>query len=329
MFKRNKYEQQDGSLILYPDYGNLKGFAIIGFIAILFCYGLYQVDATHHHIGTTKMYYICFGTVSLILLGFATAYKKVIINSQKQTVTVQYFGIQLKEISSADILAVEMRSGSLPEAYYVVLKRNPVGHSIRLSPTYNQMQQVAKSEFYHQVLPLIKNYLLDKIDLNYQTEPIKLSHFKQRATQLYRYVSIHKIILAIIYLVFAGFFFALMANFLFTEFAFAEITIGLFSALAGLFLLLLAFLNAKNLHIDTNRKVIAETIFGFLVAEIPFNAIEKTAVRDTQINGLSIYTSLIIYTKNSEHTISKSFSTQHLADVEREFKALIEGNIIS
>ncbi|MFN0255730.1 hypothetical protein [Pedobacter ureilyticus] len=329
MFKRNKFEQQNGALILYPDYGNLKGFAIIGIVAILFCYGLYQVNATHHHIGTTKMFYICLGTVLLILLGFATAYKKVIIDTQKQKVVVWYFGIQLKEIPFEDILTVEMRSGSLPDAYYIVLKKNPIGHSIRLSATYNQTQQIAKSEFYHQVLPLIKNYLLDKIVLDdHQNEPIQLKHFKQRAPQLYRFVSIHKIILAVIQLAFAGFFFALMANFLFAKFAFTEIIIGLFSALVGLYLLLLAFINAKNLYVDTNRKIIAETFFGFLVVEFPFNAIEKAAVRDHRINGISMYTSLVVYTKDdSAHVITKSFSTQHLTDVERELQALMQGNI--
>lgn len=330
MFKRNKFEQQNGCLILYPDYGNLKGFVVIGIIAILFCFGLYQVNATHHHIGTTKMYYICIATVLLISLGFATAYKKVIVNSQKQKVTVLYFGIQFKEVSFAEILAVEMRSGSLPEAYYVVLKKNPIGHSVRLSPTYNQTQQIAKSEFYHQILPLLKNYLLDKIILDdYQTKPILLKQFKQKAPRLYRYVSIHKIILAIIQLAFAGFFFVLMTNFLFAKFSFTSITIGLFSALFGLFLLLLAFINAKILYVDTNRKIISETFFSFLVVEFPFNAIEKTAVTDNQINGISIYRSLIICIKDREHTIAKSFSTQHLADVEREIKALMGGNVIS
>ncbi|RZL42394.1 MAG: hypothetical protein EOP00_23550 [Pedobacter sp.] len=326
MFKRNKFEQHNGTLILYPDYGNIKGFVIIGIIAILFCFGLYQVNATHHHIGTTKIYYICFSTVLLILLGFATAYKKVIIDTQKQNVVVLYFGIQLKEIPFTEILAVEMRSGSLPEAYYIVLKKNPIGHSIRLSPTYNRMQQIAKSEFYHQVLPLIKNYLLDKIILDYrQNDPIQLKYFKQRAPQLYRYVSIHKILLAIIQLAFAGFFFALMPNFLFTKFTFVSIAIGSFSVLVGLFLLLLAFINAKVLYVDTKRKIVSETFFGFLVVEFPFNAIEKTVVRDNQINGFSIYRNLIICTKESEHAVAKSFSTQHLSDIEKEVEALING----
>jgi hypothetical protein len=327
MFKRNKFEQQNGNLILYPDYGNLKGFVIIGILAILFCCALYSVNKTHQNIGNAKMCYIFLGTVLLIMLGFATAYKKVIINGQKQKIFVSHFGIQLKEIAFADILNVEMRSGSLPEAYYIVLKSNPIGHSIRLSPTYNQTKQTAKSEFYHQVLPLIKAYLLDKVTTDQQTEPVQLKYFKQRAPQLYRFVSFHKIILAIIQLAFAGFFFVLTTNYLFAKFAFTEITIGLFSAVAGLFLLLLAFINSKAIYIDTNRKIIGETFFGFLVVEFPFNMIKKIAIRDTQINGLSIYTSLIICRENSEHPIAKSWSTQHLSDVEREFKALIEGNI--
>ena len=327
MFKRNKFEQKDGNLILYPDYGNLKGFVIIGILAILFCYALYSVNKTHQNIGNANMCYIFIGTVLIIMLGFATAYKKVIINGQKQKILVSHFGIQLKEIAFADILNVEMRSGSLPEAYYVLLKRNPIGHSIRLSPTYNQTQQTAKSEFYHQVLPLIKNYLLDKITVDQQTDPVQLKYFKQRAPQLYRFVSFQKTILAIIQLAFAGFFFLLMANFLFAKFAFTELAIGLFSAVAGLFLVLLAFINSKVVYVDTNRKIIGETFFGFLVVEFPFNAIKKIAIRDTQINGLSIYISLIIGRENSEHTLAKSSNTQHLSDVEREFKALIEGNI--
>ncbi|RZL43841.1 MAG: hypothetical protein EOP00_22270, partial [Pedobacter sp.] len=245
MFKRNKFEQQNGNLILYPDYGNIKGFVIVGIIAILFCYGLYSVNEVHHHIGTTKMYYICGATALLLLAGFATAYKKVIIDSLKQKIIVSHFGIQLNEIPFADILDVEMRSGSLPEAFYVVLKRNPIGHSIRLSPTYNQFHQIAKTEFYHQILPLIKNHILDKITIDEKTGPITLKYFKQRAPQLYRYVSVHKIILAVIQLAIAGFFFVLMANFLFPKFAFTEIAIGLFSAVAGLFLILLAFTNTK------------------------------------------------------------------------------------
>jgi hypothetical protein len=327
MFKRNKFKQQNGNLILYPDYGNLKGFVIIGIVAALFCYALYSVNATHHHIGAAKMYYICGATALLILAGFATAYKKVIIDSQNQKLIVSYFGIKLKTIAFVDISNVEMRSGSLPHAFYVILKKNPIGNSIRLSPTYNQMQQIAKTEFYHQVLPLIKNYLLDKITLDEKTAPISLKYFKQRASRLYRYVSFQKIILSIIQLAFAGFFFVLMANFLFAKLAFTEIAIGLFSAIAGLFLLLLAFANAKILYVDTNRMIIAETFFGFLVVEFPINTIEKIAVRDTQLNGLSIYTSLIICTKDSEHTISKSLNTQHLADVHIELKAVMEGNI--
>lgn len=43
MSKRNKFEQLNGNLILYPDYGNLKGFVIIGIVAILFCYALYRI----------------------------------------------------------------------------------------------------------------------------------------------------------------------------------------------------------------------------------------------------------------------------------------------
>lgn len=327
MFKRNKFRQQNGNLILYPDYGNLKGFMIFGIVAILFCYALYSVNETHHHIGTTKMYYICGGTVLLILAGFATAYKKVIIDSQNQKIMVSHFGIQLKEIPFADILDVEIRSGSLPEAYYIVLKRNPIGHSIRLSPTYNQTQQTAKTEFYHQVLPLIRTYLVDNLSDDLDVKAVKLKLFKLKASQLYRYVSIHKIMIGIIQLAFAGFFIVITSNFLFAKFAFAEIAIGLFSAIAGLFLLLLAFANAKTFNVDMQRKIITETIFGFSVGEFPFYGIEKIVVRDTQINGLSIYTSLIICTKDGEHTISKSLSTQHLADVDRELKALIEGNI--
>jgi len=44
MSQRNKFEQLNGNLILYPDYGNLKGFVIIGIVAILFCYALYSVN---------------------------------------------------------------------------------------------------------------------------------------------------------------------------------------------------------------------------------------------------------------------------------------------
>ena len=42
------------------------------------------------------MYYICGGAVLLILAGFATTYKKVIIDSQKQKIIVSHFGIKPK-----------------------------------------------------------------------------------------------------------------------------------------------------------------------------------------------------------------------------------------
>ena len=59
------------------------------------------------------------------MLGFATAYKKVIINGHKQKIIVSHFGIQLKEIAFADILNVEMRSGSLPEDLLCGTKAEP------------------------------------------------------------------------------------------------------------------------------------------------------------------------------------------------------------
>jgi hypothetical protein len=327
MFKRNKFKQQNGNLTLYPDYGNLKGFMIIGIVGILFCYALYSVNATHHNIGATRMYYICSGTALLILAGFATAYKKVTINNQSQKLIVSHFGIKLKEISFADILNVEMRSGSLPEAFYVVLKKNPIGTSIRLSPTYNQLQQTAKTEFCYQILPLIRTYLIEHLSNDLEVKAVKIKHFKQREPQLYRYVSVQKIVLALIQLAFSTFFFTLMANFLLEEFAFKEIAIGLIFAIFGLFYLLLALLNAKVLYVDTRSKIIAETFFGISVVQFPFYVIEKMLIRDTQINGVPIYTSLIICTKDGEHPISKSLSTQHLADVDRELKALLTGNV--
>jgi hypothetical protein len=111
------------------------------------------------------------------------------------------------------------------------------------------------------------------------------------------------------------------------KFGLKEIAIDLFLVVAGLFLLLLAFKNATILYVDTQRKIITEKFFGFSVGEFAFYVIEKIAVKNTQINGLSIYTSLIICTKDSEHTISKSLNTQHLADVHTELKAVMEGNI--
>ena len=326
MFKRNRYKQRNGNLILYPDYGNLKGFAIIGLVALLFCYALYRVNAIHHHIAEIKMYYMYAATLLLISAGLATAYKKVIINSQTQKVSVSYLGIKIKEIGFADILGIETRSSSLPEAFYVILKSDPIGSSIRLSPTYGMMQQTEKSEFYNQILSLIMQYLVLTKLSDQKNALVEIKYFKRIGIHLYRYISSQKIIFACIQLVMGGFFFILMVNCL-SKFSFTYIGLGIFCAISGLLLNLLALLNLKILHVDTYRKVITETFLGFVIADFHFSEIEKKLLRTTQINGFTFYTSLIIVAKDNEYTITKSLSTQILSNVDRELDALIQGNI--
>lgn len=73
--------------------------------------------------------------------------------------------------------------------------------------------------------------------------------------------------------------------------------------------------------------VYSKTIFGFFL-KFPFTVIYKTADKDTQHNGVSVYTSFQL---SAQMTIilpyQKSLSTQYRYDVERELKGLMQGNI--
>ncbi|MCZ4244127.1 hypothetical protein [Pedobacter punctiformis] len=324
MFKRNKFKQVNGNLILYPDYGNIKGFTIIGVLCLLFCYALYNTNAKYNNIGTINLYYIFAGTILFLLIGMATAYKKVIINSTKQKIEVSFFGFIIKEIPFNKILSVEERSGSLIPAFYIILKTNHIGSSIRVSPTYSEKQFYEKAAFYNQILPLIRELLAtySSIDEPGIKLPVTFRYFKKTAPHIYRYRSVSKLIFSICNLIFSLGCLAFAVLVFVMMQTWTLIFVGILFLVAGLFLLFFAYANSAVLYVNTQSRLLAQKRFG-TVQEFPFSAIEKIIVRDTQLNGISIYTSLIISTKEDEQTIDKSFSTQQLSNVDNELRALL------
>lgn len=322
MYKRNRFFQKSGSLILYPDYGNLRGFIIIGILAFLFCSALYYMDSLYHHIGHKNLIYIFSGTAIFLILGFSTAFKKVVFDNQSRSVRVLFWGLQLKEIPFADILDVEERSSGIPDAFYIILKSNHLGTSVRVSVSFNQFQHNQKMEFYSNVLPQIKEYLGGN-EIVVERQDQGIIHFKLTKQNTYQYISIQKIFISIICLLFSIFLFS-VAYYLRPNGISNIIMIG-FTIICGLVFLILFIINFSKIIIyNKNKLVMNKSLLGFKIGKILFDEILEIKTSDFLINGIVIYSNLFVESTSNKITIEKSFFTQRLSDIDQEVKLLVK-----
>jgi|GEM_PF-1671967 len=322
MFNRNKYQVTENSIILYPDYGNFKGFTIIGIFSLLFIWALYSVNAKYHNIGDDNILYIIACTVLLIGLGFLTAFKQVVFDTDKQSVQSHYFGFFREEIATfSQILKLEVRSGSFPSAFYIIFKNDPIGNGIRISPTYNNFQQKEYTAFVHNVLPLLRNLLQETTNTIFEEIPGSdlLKKIKLVGNNLYKYVSITKIIFSLFYLV-------VSVLFIFIAWQVKHVPVWLNIVLnaVGLFCILSSFNNGSAIYINTaEKKLIQSRFFGFTRQHFSFNEVQNIEIVKHYINGIYTYTSLVLITAETPVTIDKSISTAQVSRTLAEVKQLL------
>ncbi len=202
---------------------------------------------------------------------------------------------------------VDERSGTLPPAFYIVLKNNSLGTSVRLSPTYNQRQQDGKYEFQYQMLPLINRYLNLEAFKELKPEPIIISRFKQNVSGIYQYYSFQKIVFSLACLCLSVFLFAVSGIIIFNPFS-VGLVFSIIIALLGALLFLAMFLSDfSSTYINTKERIFGKkSLLGFTLAKMTFEEIADIELNNTSLNGITIYTSLFAASKNNKITIDKS-----------------------
>lgn len=205
----------------------------------------------------------------------------------------------------------------------MVLKNDHLGLSTRLSVPFNKNQYEDEIEFKNDILPLINECLANQNKIDNQVERITITRFKQKSLFIYCYLSYQKIIVSVLFFAF-GLAFLFLINPIIKLESLVQVVIGLiFVICAGLFLLIKGILDFSRTYIDLkNKKIYNKSFFGFILSEISFSDIIETNIGTTSINGIPIYTSLYVISKNESLRIDKSFTTKRISDLENEIKKL-------